>query len=706
MHSVCIALIAVSPVALAVSPAAVAAQSLDQPPIPRISPPTAPPHPRIVIPNRPAPVPIVLEVSPQGSDDGDGSAAHPFATFARAQMAVRSVNRNHDVTVRIANGTYRLNTPLTFTADDGGQNGFTVRWEGAQGAHPIVSGGVPVTGWRLADRARSIWSAAIPHGSDPRQLIVGGTLAPRAMVEIPRSAVTFEPWGLVIKDKAWRALAALPDQNRIEVEGMSWFTHRHAMVDRIDGDRIVMQQPGWSNNLVGYDTLARPVSAEVARMFLVNALAFLREPGQWHADPKAGRLYYMPRAGQDMTRTEVILPRLERLVSISGSYDRPVRDLEFRHLDFRHTSWLQPSGPQGYASQQSGSYLSGVLRDYPADPIRDCSWGCRPFEAMRNQFHQQPAAIQVAAASRIVFDDDRFSQLGQVALGIGNNPDANASGVGLGTSAIEVTRSTFTDLAGGAIMVGGVQTDAHHPSRPQMALRDILIRDNRISGVSRDYKEQSAILVTYASGTIIMNNDVSDTPYDGIDVGWGWGTNDPGGSAEYWRGQRGYYDAPGTIVYDTPTTLRDTAIVGNRVSRVKQWFPDGGAIYHLSADPGALIANNYVSDISGSGSIAIYLDEGSRYVTVRNNVIDRVGGVWLTLNTQDHIAPRRTAMDNLATGNWYNSGRLQGAWTDYLNNRAVDNVAVAGNAWPAAARAVIQHSGVQPDRPDRNPVAK
>ncbi|MFD1951705.1 right-handed parallel beta-helix repeat-containing protein [Sphingomonas arantia] len=679
-------------------PAPAIAQLPPPPAIPRMPPHTTivGPH-RIVIPNRPAPVPVVLHVATTGSDDGDGSASRPFASFARAQAAVRRLNRDHDVTVRIADGTYRLAVPLRFTADDGGQNGFVVRWEGAEGAHPILSGGVPVTGWRIADRARGIWSAPIPKGSDPRQLDVGGRLAQRATVEIPRSAVAFHPWGLAITDPAWRALATLPDQNRIEVEGTSWFTHRHAMVERIEGDRIVMQQPGWRNNLVGYDTVARPVSAEVARLFLVNALAFLREPGQWYADPKAGTLYYKPRLGEDMRRVAVVLPRLERLVSIAGSYDRPVRDLEFRRLAFRHTSWLQPSGPEGYASQQSGSYLAGALTDYPADPIRDCSWGCRPFEAMRNRFAQQPAAVQVAAATRITFDDDRFSQLGQVALGIGNNADANDSGIGLGTSAISVTRNLFTDLAGGAIMVGGVQADAHHPSRPEMGLRDILIRDNRISGVSHDYKEQSAILVTYASGTIIMNNDVSDTPYDGIDVGWGWGTNDPGGSAEYWRGQRGYYDAPGNIIYDTPTTLRDTAIVGNRVTRVKQWFPDGGAIYHLSADPGALIADNYIADVAGSGGIAIYLDEGSRYVTVRNNVIDRVGGVWLNLNSQDHIAPKRTAMDNLATGNWYNSGRLQGSWTDYLNNRADGNIAVTGNAWPAAARSIIAESGVRPD---------
>lgn len=654
----------------------------------------------IVIPIRPAEEPLVLHVAPGGSDAGDGSQERPVASLSRAQELVRSLNTEHDVTVRVASGTYRLDEPLHFTARDGGMGGHVVRWEGEDGAYPVLSGAVPVGGWRQVDEARGIWRADIAKGLDPRQLSVNGALAPRARIEIPRSAVAFHDWGLEILDPAWNSLAQLAGQDRMEVEGMSWFTHRHAMVDRIEPGRIVMQQPGWRNNLIGYDTLARPISKEVARLFLTNSIAFLREPGQWFADPAEGHLYYMARQGEDMGRIEVELPVLEHLLSIGGTPDDPVRDLQFRGLSIRHTSWLQPSGPEGYASQQSGSYIAGELPDYPADPVRDCSWGCPAFERRRNNWRQQPAAVQVAAATRVVFDDNRFAQLGQIALGIGNNAEAHAMGATLAATAIKVTRNEFTDLAGGAIMVGGISRDAHHPSRYELGVRDILIQDNRIQGVSRDYKEQAAVLVTYATGAIIMNNDISDAPYDGIDVGWGWGMNDAGGSAEYYRWHRSYYDDPANVIYDTPTILRDTVIARNRVGRVKQWFPDGGAIYHLSADPGALIAENYIYDLNGNGAIAVYLDEGSRHVTVRRNVIDRVGGVWLNLNSQDSIAPRRTAMDNTATGNWYNSGRLQGNWSDFLNNDASDNTRVEGQDWPEEARAVIEASGVRPGETD------
>jgi len=644
---------------------------------------------------RPAGVPVVVTVSPRGDDAGDGSPERPFATLTRAQAAVRQLNRGSDVTVRLMDGIYRLPAPLQFGAADGGQNGHVVRWEAAPNARPVLSGGTSVTGWRLADAQAGIWVASIPMGSAPRQIWVEGRMAKRATVEASRRAFAFHDWGIEIVDPAWRFLADLPDQGRMEVEGTSWFTHRHAVVDHIDGNRIVMKQPGWQNSIIGYDTIAQPLSGEKARFFLVNALAFLKKGGEFYADPAKGQLYYKPRAGEDMARAEVVMPTLQSLVAIGGTYDVPVRDLAFVGLSFQHTSWLAPSGPDGYASQQSGAFLSGRVPDYPDQPIRDCSWGCRAFETTRNRWHQQPAAVQVAAATRIRFERDDFTHLGQIALGVGNNADANERGIGMGTTAITIERNRFLDLAGGAIMVGGITPDAHHPAVPEAGVRDILIHNNIVKGVSQDYHEQAGILVTYATGAVIVHNDVSDAPYDGIDVGWGWGTNDPGGSPAYRVASRGYYDHPDNRVYDTPTILRDTVILGNRVHNVKSWFPDGGAIYHLSADPGALIAENYVYDVPGG--IALYLDEGSRYVTMRNNVVSHVG-VWLNLNSQGDMLPLRTAMDNVAEKNWYDSGRQTGAWTDYLNNRAVDNMLVKGGAWPAAARAIMDRAGVEPEK--------
>lgn len=637
---------------------------------------------------------VQLFVAPGGSDANDGSPARPFATLERAQEAVRSVNHGADVVVTVADGTYTLSAPLRFAADDGGQAGHLVTWRAAPGASPLISGGTPVTGWRIDDRAAGVWVADVPKGVDSRQLWAGDRLAERARIEVPPTAFTFAEDALVIADPGYGYLANLPGQHRMEVEGTGHFTDRYAVVDRIEGDRLIMQQPGWANNLIGFDTIARSIARKRFRLFLHNARAFLKTPGQWYLDPAAGKLYYKPRAGEDMARLLVVLPRLPALLSIAGSYDVPVRDLRFTGLRFSYTSWLGPSAATGYASQQSGAYLAERVPDYPADPIESCRWGCWPFEAMRQRWNQAPAAVQVAAASRITFDQNVFAHLGQVALGIGNNPDANLSGIGLGTAGVVVSRNRFHDLSGGAIMAGGVRADAHHPPRAEIGNRALSIADNVIETFSQDYKEQAGILVTYAAGTSITHNDVSGAPYDGIDIGWGWGTNDPGGNPTYRTRQRGYYDMPGNKVYDTPTTLRDSFVAYNRIHKVKQWFADGGAIYHLSADPGAVIAENYVFDVPGA--IGLYLDEGSRHVTIRDNVVDGARE-WLFANTMDEFFPMRVTIDNTATGNWHRGGVLAGMWTAHMNNVVSRDHPITG-AWSPAATAVIAAAGVRPEK--------
>src|SRR6185369_3241150 len=250
---------------------------------------------------------------------------------------------------------------------------------------------------------------------------------------------------------------------------------------------------------------------------------------------------------------EVELPRLQFLLAIGGTHEQPLRDLAFQGIRFSYTSWLGPSSNDGYADQQSGAFLKGPSDARPHNAHLSCVWGCREFETRRNDWQQMPAAVQVSAAERVVFDRVVFAHLGQVALGIGNNADAHATGVGLGARSIEVKASVFNDLAGGAVLAGGISRDAHHPSDPRMANRDVLIANNRICAVSQTYMDNSAILSTYVDGALILHNDISDAPYDGIDIGWGWGVNDAGGSAVYRSARRGYYDFPTNLLYETPT---------------------------------------------------------------------------------------------------------------------------------------------------------
>ena len=396
--------------------------------------------------------------------------------------------------------------------------------------------------------------------------------------------------------------------------------------------------------------------------------AFL-QPGQWYLDPAAGKLYYRAAAGEDPNTQSFVLPRLESLVQIAGSYAKPVHDLRFSGIRFSYSTWLSPGSPIGYADQQNGAFIPRAYPQ-PADYLTSCQSGCPLFEGARNGWHQVPGAVQLAAATRIAFSDNTFAHLGQVGLGIGLDANANAAGIGLGVTETTVHHNLFTDLGGAGVVVGGVQPDAHHPSDPAMTLRDITIDNNLVTDVAKDYKEMSGILSTYADHTVIAHNEVSNLAYDGIDIGWGWGANDVGGSQDYQN--RGLYAYQ--PVYTTPTTLKDTEVTANLIHGVKKVFHDGGSLYNLSANPGAVYSENYIYDTRRS--VGLYLDEGSRYVTERNNVIQDCG-VWVFTNS---YGTANNTSDNVLEHNWYNSGVAQTPNAAEHNNQLIGNIQVSGTA--------------------------
>jgi hypothetical protein len=603
---------------------------------------------------------------------------HPAGSLNAAEKLAASLAERANVTVELPTGTYRLSRPLTFSARDGGQNGHTITWAAAPGARPVISGARQVSGWRLDNAADNIWVADVGKGTDSRQLYVNGKEAPRAAIAVPRSDFTFTSTGMTIDSASLGYLDSLPDQNQIEAESVDSFTDRYAPVQSISGDTVTMQEPAWENNNWGYDTLSKPFGG--GAFYLENSLAFLQQAGQWYLDSATGKLYYEAPAGRTMKGTDVELPRLQSLVQLSGSYGRPVQGVAFRGITFTGTTWLQPSTDQGYADQQNGAHIVGRY-PMPANWLSTCQYGCQQFEGTRNQWWQIPAAVQVSAAKDIAFSDDTFTGLGQVGLGIGN--DATASGVGLGASGITIDGNAFTDDAGNGVVVGGIQPDAHHPSDPAMTNRDITISNNLVNGVGTDYKEVSAILSTYVTRATITHNEVENLPYDGIDIGWGWGINDPGGSQDYVN--RGTYNYQ--PVYTTPTTAKDDLVAGNLIHDTKNVMHDGGSIYNLSASPGTVIEDNYMYD--NNHTVALYLDEGSRYVTEENNVVQDAG-VWAFTNASS----TNNTDDNTFAGNWYNGGATQVATGAPHDNVLSGNVLVSGYDWPAGAEQVIKAAGI------------
>ncbi|WP_440074044.1 NEW3 domain-containing protein [Streptosporangium sp. OZ121] len=630
-----------------------------------------------------------IVVAPPGAgnadDGGPGSTDRPLATLEEARRRAReaAAEGNRDVTVLLLDGTYRPASPLRLDAADSGRNGHTVTWKAAPGATPVLSGSQPVTGWEPDDpdgAAAGVYRAHVGTGFDSRQLYVDGIPARRARIELARGDITLTPTGFTIDNPDLAYLAALPDQGRIDFQATLTFTNRFAPVRSISGSTVVMRQPAWDNNTYGYDTVQAPF--RTPRFFLLNSRSFLDEPGEWYLDPAAGTLYYKPLPGQDLSRARVELPRLETLLQVGGTYDEPARGLRFEGLTFTGTTWLRPGSPDGYANQQTGVFVSGVQPHRPADAFTSCSIGCTGFEASREGWEQAAAAVQVSAADDIAFVGCTFVNLGSVGLGIGNDAGAHATGVGLGAHRVSVVGSTFTASSGGGIVVGGVRPDAHHPSDPRMVNSDIVLRDNRVHATALEYLDQAAILASYVTRLAIEHNHVSDMPYIGIGLGYGWGADDPGGSPDYLA--RGLYDF--RPVHGTPTTLSDVRVVGNHVRDVVQALSEASCVYTLSAIPGGVIDENHCES---SGQFGLYFDEGSRYLSVSRNVFLDTAGPWAHANIQNgnHTG------DLTLTGNYVTNPAITGIADGDRGNVVRGNVVVTGGNLPIEASRVIYNAG-------------
>ena len=590
--------------------------------------------------------------SPTGS--GTTCAVAEPCSITQAQTAVRAFAGalRADAVVELGDGTYALGAPLRFGENDSGTAGHPVVWRAAAGAHPILSGAKKITGWTLSDAGRNIWKASAPGAFATRQLYVDGKIAVRARMEVGRSSVSFNSVGI---GGVPSAVAGVSQPSRVEFHAIGSWTDRYAPVKSFSGGAATMAQPAWANNIWGFDTI--PNSYRPSTTWFENAYEFLDSVGEWYQDTAAGSLYYIPLSGQDMGKADVALPRLEYLLVVGGTLEAPAHDITFQGLTFSYTSRLNPSTSDGWADQQTGGYIHG---DGKGEGYPD---GYPNFDSTRPFWWQMPGAVQVSAAKNVTFLRDRFVGLGSVALGIGNDDNAHAIGVGLAADTINVTGCVFTQIAASGIVVGGIRANAHHPGDQRMIDQNITIANNLIHDIGIDYRDADAILLTYAASCVVSHNEVYNLSYTGISHGYGWGQNDDGGSKEYQT--RGLYQFQ--PLYTTPTTSKDNRFDANYIHDNMKEMNDGGAFYELSASPGTVFSKNYVKAPAHSAgtNFGTYSDEGTRYLTFSQNVFDGWES-WANLNCNENSNNGNITY----TGNWGATAGISGQSGCSANSRS------------------------------------
>lgn len=533
-------------------------------------------------------------VSPKGDDANPGTEALPFRSVAKAREVVRTINATMtgDIVVTLRGGTYALTGPITFTPADGGRNGLYVRYVNYPGETPLLTGGQPVAGWTVHDQTRNIWKVT-GVTSRFRQLYVNGTKAIRA--RLPNLGTGGSPnfYRLTKVDTTGKALNIATsvgsnwnNLNKVEMHLMiAWAdaTLRLASTTNMGGYTKVKIQTTEENILFNrpYPMLGVAFSSNPPKQqayYLENAMEFLDAPGEWYLDETANTLYYMARAGEDMTKAKVVAPIVETLVKVAGtSTSNPVGHLAFQGLAFGQTTYLRPS-QMGFLNAQAGLYsVSSTLQNkqYVARP---------------------PAGVMVSNAHHVRFERNLFAQMAATGLDLVSGTHDNA-----------ILGNVLTDIGGTGISVGKFTADSatefHVPYNPsdkaEISTADT-IRSNLVTNATTEIQGAVGIGAGYPRDIVIEHNEVSYLGYTGISVGFGW--------------------------TKTANAMTNNRINWNHIHHVSQILADGGNIYTLSNQgTGGQIQYNYMHDNTASQwadywILGIYLDEGSSGFDISHNV--------------------------------------------------------------------------------------
>lgn len=523
-----------------------------------------------------------------GSDSNPGTLAQPFQSVGKARNVVRTVNASMtgDIVIYLRGGTYTLMDTLQLDAGDSGSNGYSIVYRNYPGETPVLSGGQPITGWTLHDSAKDIWQADADPALETRQLYVNDTRAIRARSSGGLPGANVNSTGYTTTDTNMHTWSNISDVEF--VYKIAWVELRVGIAS-ISGTTITMKQPAWdmAYNIGGVTIKNNSPNPT----YMENAYAFLDDPGEWYLDRTANKLYYKPKPGENMSSASVVAAKLEKLVDGAGTVESPIHHIRFEGITFAHATWLEPNGDNGFAQIQA----STLTKPY-AQPIYGYEMDNRVIV---------PANLSFTTAQNIVFERNKFVHLGASGLGFSAGSRNNV-----------ISGNIFTDISGSGIQIGGISMNDNYPQDDRYLVKNHQITNNYIHNVAAEYRGCVGIFVGYTEATVISHNEISDLPYTAISLGYGWGDRDfaekpdvVSQAGDRWR-----------IEHNVPGANKNNVVSHNHIYNIMTYLRDGGGIYNLGAQPGGVIEGNYVHGVHDEFG-AIYLDSGSRYMAVSNNIL-------------------------------------------------------------------------------------
>ena len=550
-------------------------------------------------------------ISPKGSDFNDGTRQSPKATLTSALRQAREWRRTEDnriqggITIYMEGGTYAFHEPVFIRPEDSGTKESPTIIRSVGDEKVVLSGGICINGWKKQGK---VWVADVPAFNgrplDFRQLWVNGKKAVRA-----RDVEDFEKMNRICSVDEKNEILYVPavsirrlidNKGNLKAKYAEMVLHQMWCVANlrirsveVQGDsaairfhqpesRIQFEHP-WPRPMVTTD-------GHNSAFYLTNARELQDVPGEWYHDIDARKVYYYPREGEKMQEAEVIVPAVETLVRVEGTLDRPVCHIRFEKITFSYTTWMRPS-EKGHVPLQAGMYLTDgyridpkMQRNYLNHPLDNQGWLGRPA-----------AAVRVVAARQIDFKRCRFEHLGSTGL---DYEEAVQGGV--------VRGCLFRDIAGNGLLVGSFSPAAHETHLPYDPAdrREVCTQQHINNCYFMELGNEDwgclAIAAGYVGDVNIEHNEISEVPYSGISLGWGW--------------------------TQTVNCMRNNRVHANLIHHYAKHMYDVAGIYTLGSQPKSYVTENCVHSIYKPGYVHdpnhwfyLYTDEGSSFITVRDN---------------------------------------------------------------------------------------
>lgn len=543
-------------------------------------------------------------------DPNSTNSNGPFATIARAQIAVQAIlsnpkGRTMPITVLIRAGNY-YQQALTFTAADSGTATLGVNWQNYPNETPVLSGGMMVSGW--TSLGSGLYQATLPTNTVYFENLFyngGRRLRPRVgagdvgaykriagTVYLSGSPPPASPpatycnqyvsgsgWECFDRfsfspgdiSSAWTNLNSSYPTGDIEVVAFEWWSVPKLRVQSVDS----------VNNIVYFTGPTAQVAEQHGfipnhRYIVENVKNLLTQGGQWFLDRSATpwTLSYVANPGEDPPTDLIVVPQSTQVwTGTNLSY------VTFTGLTFEHDNFTVPSA--GYVSSQQEPNLPGALTCY------NCQY--------------------------VTFNADIIT------MTAGSGIEFKTSNTSMTTAYNSFENGALYDIGGDGIRVGmpplKTDTDANVPQFST-------IQNNLIEGYARVFPSGIGIVQGSGHNNTYTHNDIYDGYHSGIEVclppSCAPGTNNSTGSFSN--------VASFNHVFDLFEGVTD----------------DGGAIYFATGGQsyvpsGNQVVNNKIHDTSsaaiidsdGYGGDAINLDSSTGLVIVENNLVYRLSGVGI-----------------------------------------------------------------------------